>query len=209
MFVIVNTLTALFVENTLGFAEKDHAKSVQEAIQQRDGHIKVLKKVFQIVDTDHSGTLSWQEFQAVLVHRDEELMAFASSLDVQIEDLKTVFTLLCLSQEGETGVSIEDFVDGCIKLQGAAKSSDLHGVLHASCLIQKQLARMEHLLMKQDVALWQALPEQTILKQLTRMEQFLVNRDVPEQIDDRAAPGSEEQQLKAGGHKGSFQMWAL
>eukprot|EP00747_Dinoflagellata_sp_TGD_P146332 gnl/TRDRNA2_/TRDRNA2_176687_c12_seq3.p1 gnl/TRDRNA2_/TRDRNA2_176687_c12~~gnl/TRDRNA2_/TRDRNA2_176687_c12_seq3.p1 ORF type:complete len:204 (-),score=35.07 gnl/TRDRNA2_/TRDRNA2_176687_c12_seq3:392-1003(-) len=164
MFVVVNAVTALIVQSTILMGESDHAKDVQEEIKKRNDYIDVVKQMFCIVDEDHNGELSWGEFQRVLLHNDDEVMSFAKSLRFDIDDLKTVFTLL--SQHGERTVKVEAFVDGCIKLRGVAKSTDLQCVLHCNERMEEQLTRME----------------------------LLLNKDMPEQltcraIDTRAAGG--------------------
>eukprot|EP00747_Dinoflagellata_sp_TGD_P158243 gnl/TRDRNA2_/TRDRNA2_177800_c0_seq11.p1 gnl/TRDRNA2_/TRDRNA2_177800_c0~~gnl/TRDRNA2_/TRDRNA2_177800_c0_seq11.p1 ORF type:complete len:265 (+),score=52.76 gnl/TRDRNA2_/TRDRNA2_177800_c0_seq11:284-1078(+) len=166
MFVVVNTLTALFVENSIELAEKDHAKSVQEALNARHQYTKVLKEVFRFIDEDGNGKLSLEEFQKVLLHRDDELMSLAKSLHVEVEDLKTVF--MVLSQNGEDLVDVEEFVEGCIRLKGAAKSSDLHGLMHLIKRMKEQMVRMEHLLQNKDMHEHQAEKQHRIASRQIR-----------------------------------------
>ncbi len=126
--VIVNTLTALFVETSLSNAERDHAKLLKEELNKRDEYVKEVRRLFLWADADGDGELSLEEFQRVLNRHEHDLMIFASSLRVEIDDLETVFNLL--SHDGQQKVDVEAFVVGCIRVRGMAKSSDLNALIH-------------------------------------------------------------------------------
>eukprot|EP00747_Dinoflagellata_sp_TGD_P202882 gnl/TRDRNA2_/TRDRNA2_76468_c1_seq1.p1 gnl/TRDRNA2_/TRDRNA2_76468_c1~~gnl/TRDRNA2_/TRDRNA2_76468_c1_seq1.p1 ORF type:complete len:144 (-),score=39.24 gnl/TRDRNA2_/TRDRNA2_76468_c1_seq1:62-433(-) len=92
---------------------------------------------------------------------DEQLEAFANSLYIDTQDLEQVFALL--SNEGKNSVDIDAFVVGCIRLKGAAKSSDVNALLHEQRKEQEiaksfrdnqvlQLARIERTLKRQMLA---------------------------------------------------------
>merc|ERR1712146_774902 len=55
--------------------------------------------------------------------QDPALLAFAASLDLEVNDLERFFYIL--SAEGKRRVDLEAFVVGCIKMRGTARSMDL------------------------------------------------------------------------------------
>jgi len=124
IFVVTNTLTSLFLEATIANAEKDQEMVVHEELKKKGQFIRKLQQFFNTMDNDGSGVISEAEFNM----EDPELIAFASSLDIDVMDMAQFFSLL--SNNGQDPVDIETFVVGCIKLRGPAKSLDLQFLLY-------------------------------------------------------------------------------
>merc|ERR1712205_202428 len=77
-------------------------------------------------DDDKSGTLSWNEFEKHL--GDRRVSAYMASLDLQVSELRVVFEILDTERIGT--VTIDDFVWGCMRLRGTAKSVDMCTLLY-------------------------------------------------------------------------------
>eukprot|EP00929_Paragymnodinium_shiwhaense_P101787 TRINITY_DN6497_c0_g1_i1.p1 TRINITY_DN6497_c0_g1~~TRINITY_DN6497_c0_g1_i1.p1 ORF type:complete len:775 (-),score=128.36 TRINITY_DN6497_c0_g1_i1:227-2551(-) len=119
--VICNTITSLFVESTMFNADKDHQAVVQNALENTEEYIEKLRGWFSSVDTDGSGCITYDEFCDKL--QDPQAIAFASTLNIELTDLKQFFA--GLSNNGARAVDLETFVVGCIRMRGPAKSIDL------------------------------------------------------------------------------------
>lgn len=142
MFVVVNTLTSMFVESTLMQAEDDDQAVIQTTLHMKDDYIHKLQALYDEIDDDGSGEISYEEFCKV-AHR-PELHAFAASLDIDISDAKHFFYIL--SARGTRAVDIETFVVACIKLRGTAKSVDLMDlVVHQEDFVFDCTDRLERL----------------------------------------------------------------
>merc|ERR1739841_36787 len=87
---------------------------------------KQLKRVFKEADTDGSGTLSWREFEAHL--KDERIVAYLSSLELDVSEAHGLFRLLDIDNTQDVG--IEDFIMGCMRLKGNARSIDVCTLLY-------------------------------------------------------------------------------
>jgi len=125
MFVVMNTLTGLFIEATMVHAEKDHSAMIRYELQRKSDYIKRAVALFQKMDQDGSGDISEQEFQK---HAgDPEMVAFASSLELDVIDIAQFYNML--SCRGRYTVDLETFVVGCLKLRGGARSLDLQGLI--------------------------------------------------------------------------------
>jgi len=83
---------------------------------------------------DDNGNVSVEEFRSHM--EDERMLAFAARLDVETSDILQFF--IALTGHGKSGLDIDMFVLGCIKLRGSAKSVDL---MH--CLMQQQRINFE------------------------------------------------------------------
>lgn len=121
LFVVVNALTSMFVESTLLQAEADEQQVIQSALDQKDHYIHKLQALFDEIDTDGSGEISYEEFRKVC--NSPELHGFAASLEIDISDADLFF--YTLSNRGQREVDIETFVVACIQMRGPAKSVDL------------------------------------------------------------------------------------
>merc|ERR1712157_356755 len=85
-----------------------------------------IKSFFQQADADNSGQLSWEEFKTHL--EDNRVKAYFQTLDLDIRKAHTLFKLL--DRNGSGGVGIEEFLDGCLRLRGEAKSLDMNLVIY-------------------------------------------------------------------------------
>merc|ERR1711920_1128037 len=73
------------------------------------------------LDTNGSGALSLEEFEKHI--EDEKIMAYLRTREIDIGQVKTLFTLLDVDQTGD--VDMEEFVAGVLRLKGGATSMDL------------------------------------------------------------------------------------
>merc|ERR1712151_1422309 len=92
IFVLMNLVTAIIVDNALSTSrmDEDHAVKAKEAVKARD--LKELKNLFELMDADGSGTLSWDEFKDSF--DDPEMTRKWTLLDFQPEECKELFMLL-------------------------------------------------------------------------------------------------------------------
>lgn len=121
VFVIHNTVTSLFVEGLLDKQANDEQLIMQERIEKKADYVKKIESLFDVLDNDGNGLVSYQELLASL--DDPRMILFASSLDMEESDLRVLLDVLTGS--GRTEVDIESFVVGCIKLRGQARTVDL------------------------------------------------------------------------------------
>merc|ERR1712217_874280 len=104
--------------------------------------VETMQRVFEELDTNGSGTLSLEEFEKQM--DDENVLTFLSTLELDIDQVRTLLTLLDLDQNGE--VDIEEFINGCLRLKGGAKSLDMailqyqvEWILHNTAAISQRL----------------------------------------------------------------------
>eukprot|EP00747_Dinoflagellata_sp_TGD_P138210 gnl/TRDRNA2_/TRDRNA2_175762_c0_seq16.p1 gnl/TRDRNA2_/TRDRNA2_175762_c0~~gnl/TRDRNA2_/TRDRNA2_175762_c0_seq16.p1 ORF type:complete len:537 (+),score=100.27 gnl/TRDRNA2_/TRDRNA2_175762_c0_seq16:67-1611(+) len=133
--VIMNTMTSLFVEAAIDSGEQDAAMVIREELKKKAEYVENLKKLFQLADQDGSNELTLEEFEALSTSADEELEAFAASLQIDITEMEHTFKML--SGDGKEAVDAESFVVGCMKIKGAARSMDL-------IVLLQEVRRMEH-----------------------------------------------------------------
>eukprot|EP00927_Polykrikos_kofoidii_P057797 TRINITY_DN5198_c0_g1_i2.p1 TRINITY_DN5198_c0_g1~~TRINITY_DN5198_c0_g1_i2.p1 ORF type:complete len:576 (+),score=75.51 TRINITY_DN5198_c0_g1_i2:101-1828(+) len=121
LFVVSNSITSLFLDSALQYAEKDHHQVIQDQLRRKREYMNKVMTIYAEMDADGSGDVTYEEFCTHMSH--PHMMAFAASLDIDTSDLQQFFSIL--SNNGTTAVDMETFVVGCIRLRGSARSMDV------------------------------------------------------------------------------------
>jgi len=133
ILALLNVVTAVFVETAVQRSQNDQELRVQQEVERKVDFISSMQRVFEELDTNGSGTLTLEEFERQM--QDENVLTFMSTLELDIDQVRTLLTLLDRDQNGE--VDIDEFVAGCIRLKGGAKSLDM-------AILQYQVEWMLH-----------------------------------------------------------------
>eukprot|EP00927_Polykrikos_kofoidii_P046967 TRINITY_DN41065_c0_g2_i1.p1 TRINITY_DN41065_c0_g2~~TRINITY_DN41065_c0_g2_i1.p1 ORF type:complete len:710 (-),score=121.01 TRINITY_DN41065_c0_g2_i1:26-1981(-) len=123
---VMNVVTGVFVDSATQISQFDRDVRVQEQLAEEEKYMTQLRKVFEEADEDKSGTLNWKEFEQHL--RDDRIAAYLSTLELDITEARGLYKLLDIDERDE--VAIEDFISGCMRLRGHAKSIDLCTLLY-------------------------------------------------------------------------------
>jgi len=137
-FGLLNLVVGIIVENTLAAARNNAEKIAQKQHEDRVRTLEALRDIFEIADADRSGTIELSEFEEVIKRR--EVKAKLLLIDIQAEEAIDLFQILDVAGCGVLGC--EEFIAGCLKLKGAAKSKDL---LAVQISVESMAKRMEHL----------------------------------------------------------------
>jgi hypothetical protein len=121
ILALLNVVTAVFVEAAMQVSQNDKELVVLEEMESKSEGIHMMQQVFEELDTNDSGALSLEEFEKHI--EDEKLTAFLASFDLDVSQVRTLFTLLDVDRTGE--VDLDEFVSGCLRLKGGAKSLDM------------------------------------------------------------------------------------
>eukprot|EP00931_Biecheleriopsis_adriatica_P050710 TRINITY_DN29388_c0_g1_i1.p1 TRINITY_DN29388_c0_g1~~TRINITY_DN29388_c0_g1_i1.p1 ORF type:complete len:730 (+),score=113.83 TRINITY_DN29388_c0_g1_i1:47-2191(+) len=121
IFALANIVTGLFVENAKQSSKQDREDVIQDELVQKAHYLGNMEQIFEEMDTDGTGTISLPEFRLVL--KDERVGAYFNALKLDVSDAEHLFNLLDHDVSGQ--VSYREFVEGCWKLQGEARSLDL------------------------------------------------------------------------------------
>mmetsp|Transcript_131468 Transcript_131468/g.245945 ORF Transcript_131468/g.245945 Transcript_131468/m.245945 type:complete len:201 (+) Transcript_131468:2-604(+) len=101
----------------------------------KKNYIERIQKLFKNLDDDRSGFITINELEAHL--NDENVAAYFSSLDLDPRDAWTLFKLLDVDKGNM--VDLEEFVVGCMRLKGDAKSIDVAKLTYETKWMMKRL----------------------------------------------------------------------
>mmetsp|Transcript_114005 Transcript_114005/g.329326 ORF Transcript_114005/g.329326 Transcript_114005/m.329326 type:complete len:583 (-) Transcript_114005:77-1825(-) len=125
-FGVLNVVIGAFVATVQQIAASDPETAAKYAASQMEAYIHRIKGFFRQADVDHTGTLSWEEFRRQLMK--PRVQAYFRALDLDVSQAHVMFDLLDV--DGSGSVSVEEFVDGCVRLRGQARSIDLNRMIH-------------------------------------------------------------------------------
>lgn len=120
VFVLMNLVTAIIVDNAVSKSRMDEDQALKEKEKEKRKGLAELEDLFEQMDTDGNGTLSWDEFKAAF--NDVTLARKWKLLDFGPEDCLEIFQLL---DDGSGEIDTGEFFDGLARMKGTARSKDL------------------------------------------------------------------------------------
>jgi len=149
ILALLNVITGTFVETMSQQAKDLHLR----------GRIIQARRLFREIDTDASGFISPDE---ILEHTSNPaVQEFFETIDVHPSEAKNLLEVIDLDGNGK--INFEEFLEGSLRLNGAAKSSDLvllarevkrfhqgHAKEMSELLLKVRLALAEHRSKSQD-----------------------------------------------------------
>jgi voltage-gated sodium channel len=120
-FGLLNIVVGVVVESTLSTSQKDENKIKRAQERDRNRVFDHLREIFETADEDGNGMLTLSEVQKAI--NKPEIYNKLKMIEFPVEDPKQVFMLLDYDNTCE--LSIDEFINGCIRMKGQAKSKDL------------------------------------------------------------------------------------
>lgn len=121
VFGLLNVVVAFIVAETLESAKKNENKmKVREERAQR-AELDGIRTVFELADKDGSGEMTQEEFVEAMKHPD--VIWRLSKMDLPMDDALRLFATI--DDDGSQTLSLQEFLDGCMRLKGAASSKAL------------------------------------------------------------------------------------
>lgn len=121
---LLNIVVGVIVEMTLAAARRNEEKIKQEQDKEQKRTLEHLKDIFKLADEDGSGDLDRGEFYRCLQNPAVEKKM--KLIGLQKDEAKNLFEVL--DADGQGSLSIDEFIGGCLRLRGSAKSKDLLSV---------------------------------------------------------------------------------
>ncbi|CAJ1406578.1 unnamed protein product, partial [Effrenium voratum] len=114
-FALLNILTGIFVDSALQNGQDEKRRFL-------------LREVGLLFRETHKDQISWPDFQAQL--ENPHMQQLFAALDVDEVDAHELFHMLDSSHEGK--IQADEFLNGCLRLDGPAKAIDLAAFMEES-----------------------------------------------------------------------------
>lgn len=126
VFSVMNIITGIFVDTATHAAHADREEVIQGQLESEDATLWQLRSIFNEADNESSGTITADEFEELL--EDQRVKAHMRALGLEIHEARGLFTLLDMDHCGD--VFIDEFVTGCMRLKGNAKTLDMQMLMY-------------------------------------------------------------------------------
>jgi len=137
ILAMMNVITGVFVESALASAKDDQ-------------EVFMVNNVRDILKQEGDRPMTWDMFSQHL--ENPQMQDYFRSIDVDISEARELFMLLDLNGSGM--IESDEFLNGCVRLRGSAKSLDL-------ALLGRQVKHMHDKQMEHAIDL-----EQRLLKEM-------------------------------------------
>jgi len=128
IFGVLNVVVASFVDSASQISRKDRELVTQNEMERQKQYAANIRRFFHEADVDGTGTLSWEEFEDYL--HNPKVQAYFQSFELDVSQARTLFKLLDLDESNDVG--IDEFVEGCMRMKGPARSIDVNMLLYES-----------------------------------------------------------------------------
>jgi hypothetical protein len=128
------------VENAIKINAKDADMIIMEQTSERKKHMKDVKSVFERADADGSGRLDATELQKHI--DDVRVQAYLRQLDLDVEGHESFALFELLDFDGSGTIDIDEFIFGCERLKGMARSLDLFRIEHGQRALCRQVTNI-------------------------------------------------------------------
>eukprot|EP00928_Gymnodinium_smaydae_P095341 TRINITY_DN8186_c0_g1_i1.p1 TRINITY_DN8186_c0_g1~~TRINITY_DN8186_c0_g1_i1.p1 ORF type:complete len:603 (+),score=145.80 TRINITY_DN8186_c0_g1_i1:114-1922(+) len=142
IFGVLNVVIGIFVDASNDISQKNREIVTKNEMDKNKNYAEHLRRFFHEADADNTGTLSWEEFEAYL--QDTHVQAYFQSFELDVSQAKSLFKLLDMDESND--VEIDEFVQGCMRLKGQARSIDVNMLLYESeKILNKQNGFLEYM----------------------------------------------------------------
>jgi len=138
-FGALNIITAIFVERSLSKAREDFELQKVEERSKMESQRKKLVKLFRQFDTEMTGQITKDRWKEMIGSDDmQKVHEYFSMLKIDISKADDVFRLLDVDDSGI--LELEEFIGGCMHIQGTASFVDVDMLMTATKTMMKRCA---------------------------------------------------------------------
>jgi voltage-gated sodium channel len=120
VFVLMNLVTAIIVDNALARSQEDERQMIQQKKREQKKAEKKCRRLFDAIDEDGNESLTIEELKSAC--DDPWLSRQLQVLDITSDNAEEIFRMM---DTGDGLLSLEEFFEGTKRMQGPAEGRDL------------------------------------------------------------------------------------
>jgi hypothetical protein len=125
ILVALNIITGACVDAAVETSRVHRRLLSEEELRLKEEYAKQMLARFGALDDDTTATLNYAEFHEYT--QDPRVQAYLCALGLDSSDLKRLFGLLDADNSGD--IDPREFLDGCLRLKGHARSMDVYSIM--------------------------------------------------------------------------------
>jgi len=137
VFAFFNIVTSMFVDKAMKLAKPDEeVQMFERRIEERATAADLRRLIMEDLDLDQDGVISLEELETLAL--DNRVRHKFVMQGLEIKDVEVFFKTLTTIADTDT-LSIDAFVDGCMKMKGPASCLDVHALDFQMQVMSKML----------------------------------------------------------------------
>lgn len=140
LFAVLNVMTGTFCQFAIDSANRDQDVLLQNMRAMRDHQVQMIRAFFDTIrdpDNDAGGHSHVTLYDFERRFEAPEVLSFFQVLDIDVNDAWTLFTLMSPGNDGT--LNADEFIEGCMRLKGAAKKIDVAVMMREQRRMKKKL----------------------------------------------------------------------
>jgi hypothetical protein len=166
---LLNIINGVFVTAAADMSHMDRETATLAETAKREADVRNLRGIFSEFDKENSGQLTWSEFQNNIDN--PQVQAYLSALEINVTKARALFKLLDV--DDSESVSLDEFVMGCLRLKGSAKTLDVGTLMYETRSLKhtfnKERSTIKHMMLALNKVVQETL---TIVKDQSLGRQF-------------------------------------
>lgn len=139
-FAVLNVVTGVFCQSAIECTQHDQDAMIQSFLANKNLYTQRFQELFKTLDSDRSGVVSKDEFMDHI--NNPSVQAYFATLELDASDAIQLFRLIDSEDGTNEGIDIEDFVMGCLRLKGNARSCDIARLMYENKALAKDIAEL-------------------------------------------------------------------
>mmetsp|Transcript_101141 Transcript_101141/g.286625 ORF Transcript_101141/g.286625 Transcript_101141/m.286625 type:complete len:641 (-) Transcript_101141:106-2028(-) len=126
ILAVMNIITGVFVDNAVETARTQRDFLIQKEMELKEKYVHEMRDLFMEMDREGCGTIGLQDITECL--EDPRVQGYFAALGLDPSDTERLFNLI--DNDGSGDVDVGEFLEGCVRLKGNARSIDIYTLMH-------------------------------------------------------------------------------
>jgi len=139
VFGATSVIVGVFVDRTALACRNDLHLTLHNEVDKVEAFLRHMRYLFRdagCLDGD-ADNLTYDEFKACM--GDNSVQLYLKSHELDVSDAHTIFEMLQTCDPMKGGITVDDFVYGCLQSKGVAKGIDLQQLLYDSQIVRNSI----------------------------------------------------------------------
>lgn len=136
-FAVLNVVTGVFCQSAIDSAQNDQTLVLQSIQAEKQANIEKITNLFKAIDIEETGVITYKMLEDQV--NSPEVQTYFEAIGLDVWDAWSFFKLL--DSDGGGAVELNEFLMGCLRLRGQARSMDLIRVMRDQAWLLSQQSR--------------------------------------------------------------------